>query len=62
MTSSFTVNSGFGLSSNCSRIMSSEKVNDVTPMITGTHQNEIQCNAKIDKATGLKSDMITSFR
>ena len=42
--------------------MSSENVNNATPMITGTHQNEIQCNAKIDKATGLKSDMIRSFR
>jgi hypothetical protein len=42
--------------------MSSEKVNNATPMITGTHQNKIQCNAKKDKATGLKYDMIRSFR
>ena len=28
-------------------------------MITGTHQNKIQCNAKKNKAAGLKYDMIT---
>ena len=42
--------------------MSSEKVNNATPMINDTQQYKIQCNAKKDKATGSKYDMIRSFR